>query len=168
MKKMSGLHRMLAAVACLGLIVPQSAWSADVVATGVKPKIVDVKLQDGKVFQGQILNGQGAPQVNADVAVMQDGKVLTQVKTNKEGYFAVSDVNSGVYQVVSDNGFGQFRVWNSSIAPPNAQQGALVVADGSVVRGQLIDMLGNPVVLTLLVATAIAVPIAVSNNNTGS
>ncbi len=143
MKILSRLHVALAAVACIGFMVPQSAWSAE----GNAPKLIDVKLQPGKVLQGQILNGQGAPKVNADVAVLHDGKILARLKTNQEGYFAVSNLNSGLYLVACDDGLGHFRVWSSSVAPPNAQQGALVVADGSVVRGNIWDVLSNPLLL---------------------
>jgi hypothetical protein len=168
MKKMVKLRVVLAAIACVGMMVPQVAWSADGL-TNAKLKLVDVQLQDGKVLQGQIVDGQGKPQADADVAVLQDGKVLARTKTNKEGYFAVRDLKTGIYQVASDNGLGNFRVWNADVAPPQAQQGALVVADGSVVRGNLLDVITNPLVVAGVIATAIAVPIAVSSsNNSGS
>jgi hypothetical protein len=94
---------------------------------------------------------------------------LARTKTDKEGYFAVRDLKTGIYQVASDNGLGNFRVWNADVAPPQAQQGALIVADGSVVRGNLLDVITNPLVVAGVIATAIAVPIAVSSsNNSGS
>ena len=82
--------------------------------------------------------------------------------------FAFKGLQQGVYQVVAAKGHQAYRVWPEKIAPPSAQPGALIVAGNGTVRGQLgmrgfRNLLANPWVVAAIVATAIAVPVAIHN-----
>jgi hypothetical protein len=65
-----------------------------------------------------------------------------------------------------------YRVWTVNTAPPVAQPGAMVVAGQDLVRGQasspVLRFFTNPWVLAGLVGAAIAIPIALSNDDDDS
>ncbi len=61
-------------------------------------------------------------------------------------------------------GVGIYRLWAPETAPPAAGKSALIVSDATAVRGQatrLGQFLANPLVIAGIVATAVAVPVAV-------
>jgi hypothetical protein len=66
-----------------------------------------------------------------------------------------------------------FRLWAADTAPPGAQRSALLVADGQSVLGQgapsgfgeLRRWVTNPWVISIAVAAAIAIPIAVATRD---
>jgi hypothetical protein len=161
--------------ATLGMCLPQALFAAQ---TSPVTNITDVTLGNGGVLLGQVVNETGAPQANTVVSLQSGQQEIGAGKTDGGGYFAFSGLRGGVYQVVVAGGQGAYRVWTSGSAPPSAQQAALVVAgpqNGTVgqqpdlVRGQYGGRLGfwlsNPWVIAGVVATAIAVPVAVVSAN---
>lgn len=135
------------------------------------PQIADVALRDGGTLVGQMVDGQNIPKTNIRVA-LQDAQnhEVAAATTNQQGYFTMSGLRSGVYQVVTPQGRQVYRLWQPGMAPPSAQSGILLVADGNTVRGvagngTLKTLLTNPLVIGGVVATAVAVPVALSNNH---
>ena len=139
-------------------------------ATGV----ADVALRDGGVLHGQLLDPQGRPVANAPVRLMNGEQELAETRTDAQGAFAFRGLRGGVYQVAGAGGAGIYRLWAPGTAPPSARPGVLLVAGDDLVRGNLRSFghccgswcryhLSNPVVLTAVVATAIAVPVAIHN-----
>jgi hypothetical protein len=121
------------------------------------------------VLIGQVVNEQGAAQANVPVSLRYQDRDLAAAKTTKEGYFAFKGVRGGVYQLVAAKGHGVYRVWSPGTAPPAAQEGAMVVSDDTVVRGQencggFRAFITNPLVIAGIVATAVAVPVAIHNS----
>ena len=118
---------------------------------------------------GQVVDPQGTPVPGAPVSLRSQGKQLVAIKSGKEGYFAFKGVRGGVYQIVTRDGQGTYRVWSPGTAPPAAEEGALVIAGSEVVRGQegtkppLKVLLANPLVIGAVAATAVAVPVAIHN-----
>jgi hypothetical protein len=158
--------RVLVALAAVGCCLPSPLLAGP--ASPTKPKTVDVALREGSVLIGQVVDPQGTPVPGAPVSLRSQGKQLVAVKTGKEGYFAFKGVRGGVYQIATRDGQGVYRVWSRGTAPPAAEQGALVVAGSEVVRGQqgappLKVLLTNPLVIGAVVATAVAVPVAIHN-----
>lgn len=154
---------IIVGLAALGMCLPGIAFAAAPEA----PAIVDVKLQDGGVLAGVAVNGQGAPVAGLPVSLQASGQELAVGATNADGAFAFRGLNQGVYQVAAGNNVGTFRVWTVQTAPPAAQQAALVVVGDGVVRGQgqARAFFTHPLVIGAAIATAIAVPIAVTSSD---
>ncbi len=170
MKHFSLIRYLAVSVACVGVATPATAIEAP---HRIAPA-ADVSLdQQGRLI-GQVLDRQGGPQQDAIIHVLQEGKPIAQARTTAEGYFAVADLPGGIYQVTAGDAVGTYRVWSPGSAPPSAGPGVLLVAGQQVQAGQfglpgIHDGVGawlsNPIVVGGIIATAIAVPIAVSGND---
>ncbi len=153
---------------------PQAAESAaqpaESATAAPAPAVSDVALHAGGALWGQAVDAQGQPLVGVQVSIRQQGTEVRTAITDASGRFAVNGLNGGTYQLLVADGGGTFRLWATDTAPPAAQAGALVVGNGPVVRGELAPpmmFLTNPWVVSAAVATAIAVPIAVSQHHNG-
>jgi hypothetical protein len=163
---MRGLRRVqLVSVflALTGLLVP-APLLADGGATPA-PALTDVALRPGGLLVGQLVNPQGKPLAKVKVTLEDDqGRELAATVTDEQGQFAIQGVRGGVHQIVTPQGRWFYRLWTSEMAPPSAQQGALIVV-GDTVRGAPAKFwYTNPLVIGAVVATAIAVPVAVAAN----
>jgi hypothetical protein len=164
----------------LGWCVGGFCLSTACLAAGpaAKPAVIDVALKDGGVLLGQVVDPQGKGLQNTNVALRHYDREVVAASTGAEGYFAIKNVRGGVYQIASGDGIGVYRLWAPGTAPPSAQEGALLVANDTVVRGQqpgsappgtrLKNFVSNPLVIGGVVATAIAVPVALHNSRSGS
>lgn len=158
---------LLVALATLGLCLPQP-----LLAGSVTPKTVatDIALQKDGLLVGQVVDALGKPVAGTQVTLAAQGKPLAATKSTPEGYFAFKGLRGGVYQVVTEEGYGVYRAWSPGTAPPAAKKVALVVSGDDVVRGQEGNppwkvLLANPLVIGAVVATAVAVPVAIHNAN---
>jgi hypothetical protein len=179
MKRVGWLHRALVGLASLGLLLPghvlAAASSPAAPAPAVKsetpasPNVIDVALQASGVLRGVVVDQQGALLGKTEVKVWQKDRAIAATQTDEQGRFAVSNLRGGVYQITAADGQGMYRVWAVNTAPPVAQPGAMVVAGHDLVRGQasspVLRFFTNPWVLAGLVGAAIAIPIALSNND---
>ncbi len=166
MKGAAIIQRVVVCLALVGVCLPQLAF-ASTPQTGTP--VTDVQLREGNVLVGKVITPESAAVANAEVTLLSAGHKIAQGKTDTNGYFAFSGVRSGVYQVTTANGQGNFRLWSGRTAPPKAQQGALVYEGQKIVRGQsgfrgVRNFLANPIVIAGIVATAIAVPVAIHNS----
>ena len=127
--------------------------------------VIDVSLRDGGVLVGQVLDPQGAAKAGMPVWLNADQKQPAVSMTDQNGMFAFGGLRGGVYQLMTIEGHGIYRAWAPGTAPPSAKPGVLLVSGGSTVRGQsngsVNRFFSNPFVVGGLVATAIAVPVAV-------
>jgi hypothetical protein len=175
------LQRAAVGIAALGLLAPPTLVSAGGPSTNERPAaelpatelreevapaaaVSDVALAPGGVFSGQVVDAQGQPQAGSSVKVCQQQQVVATATTDPQGEFSIRGLQGGMYQVVTGQGMQSFRLWAPETAPPGARQSALLVAGGETLRGQsdLRRWLTNPWVLSIGVATAIIVPIALS------
>ena len=168
MKQMKLTHSLAAAIACLGIVLPQAALAAPPAAGG----IADVSLREGGTMIGVVYNAQGLPQGSALVSIQTNGAEVARTTTDQHGRFAAQGLKGGVYQIVTIDGVASYRAWTEGTAPPSADQAALVVT-GDPARAQhhhggLMAWLSNPWVLAAIVATAIAVPIAINDDDSTS
>lgn len=153
-------------LACVGMILPQRIMAA---SPAPQPLINDVALGANGTLRGQVVDGQGTPKTDADVTVWQNENRVAAAKTDANGNFSVAGLRSGVHQVAAGEGVNVYRFWAPNTAPPAASQEALVVSDQNVVRGNgVIGFLTNPWVLAGIVAAAIAIPIALNNDDDSS
>ncbi len=135
MRFVSMFRRLALVLAVVGLSVASTANAAD----PARSVVSDVALQQGNALLGQILDQQGKPQQRAEVVLLQQGKLVAFTRTDKEGRFAFRGVRAGVHQLDTPYGGGVYRLWAPRTAPPSAKQGALIVSDETIARGQVDD-----------------------------
>ena len=178
-RKMRKLGKdVIVSLACLGVLLPQATFAAapgelqqlpgQIAASEAGSVIRDIALREGGVLVGQIVTAEGTAAAKVPVSLQQNGTELVRTVTDANGLYAVKGLRGGVYQVVSGKTIDTYRLWTPGTAPPSARDAAMLVEGNAVVRGKLGDLLGNPWVLTTIIAAAIAIPIAVSNSGSGS
>jgi hypothetical protein len=176
----------VAAAVCLGIFSAQAAMAAP---PGQLALSADVALADGGVLTGQVVDAQGVALANAPVAVLSQGREVVRVAANADGAFAIGGLKGGVYEVAAPGHRGVYRMWAPRTAPPAARHGLMLVSGGDLVRGQygygpppgppvsgepgpfgktMGWMSAHPYITAGIVATAIAVPIAVSEADDAS
>jgi hypothetical protein len=92
---------------------------------------------------------------------------MMQVVSDAQGGFAVPDLAGGVIEFVDGTRSWHVRCWAHGTAPPSSVAVLCLAGEQDVVRGQVAPGcwgLNNPWVIAGLVAAAIAIPIALSNN----
>lgn len=158
---------MLVWVAAVGFFLPQSMLAAPV-ASEPTPGVIDVALADGGVLHGQVVDPQGICLENVPMSVRHRDREVAITTSGENGRFAVENLRGGVYQLVAPSGGGVYRLWTPGTAPPASRHAVLVVVDRDTVRGQyggaLRFWLSNPWVIAAIVATAVAVPVAIHNS----
>jgi hypothetical protein len=185
--KIRTFRSWVAAALCAGTAVPHAALAAP----AGQPRIADVALAAGGVLSGQVVDAQGAPRPQAPVAILAEGREIIRVAAAQDGTFAVSGLKGGVYEVATPGQHGVYRLWTPEAAPPAANAGVMLVAGGEIVRGQYgyppppvpepapptpvgpfgrtLNWMGaHPFMTAGIVATAVAVPIAVSEADDAS
>jgi hypothetical protein len=147
------------------------------------PVIADVALGPDGELTGRAINEQGQPWADAQVELLNDNKVVAKPVTDERGQFRVLRLRGGVYQLRSRNSLTHFRAWTVGTAPPSAEVG--VTLSQGVVRGQgcttpgcttagcggrcgqgsALGLLMHPLVITAGVAAAIAIPLALDDDD---
>jgi hypothetical protein len=185
--KLRKFRSWVAAAVSAGAVVPPAALAAP----AGQPFIADVALAEGGVLSGQVLSAEGAAMPQAPVAILSAGREVVRVASADDGTFAVSGLKGGVYEVATPGQHGVYRLWSPQTAPPTAGNGVMLVSQSEIVRGQYgfapppppggdtpmasapapgpgpfgkaMGWMGqHPFITAGVVATAIAVPIAVS------
>ena len=133
------LWKTAIALACVGMVAPHpqtlvAGQSTQSSRQGVQ--ISDVSLRTGGVLVGQVVDVQGKSLQNAPVAVVFGEKTIAQTKTDRNGRFVVRNLRGGVHQIKAGTGSTNCRFWTAKAAPPASRTAALIVSDGSIVRGQ--------------------------------
>jgi hypothetical protein len=170
MKLTRSLQYFAVALASLGIVAPQVALATTpaVEAQPARAAVTDVALHADNMLAGQLLDAQGNPLAGAPVTVSQSNWTVAETKTTAEGIFAVRNLKSGVYTIDAAGSQGTYRVWTANTAPPAAKP-AILMVHGDAARGQfgggLLGALGNPWVLGGIVAGAIAIPIALDDDD---
>lgn len=176
MKTSKVLNVMVVAVTCLGVCFPAQAFAnptaTKVNGISVVQKVENLSLQDGLLVGGLVdENGRGV--ADAPVVIGQKGKAVAEVRTDKDGRFAVKGLKPGIYHVVSHGAVTTHRVFEGKDAPADAKKGVIHAVDPQVARGApsnggLLGVLSNPLVLALGIAAAIAIPLALDDDDDAS
>ncbi len=165
MKTRRIVNGVMVSLAAIGFLLPQPLLAAKPAPAS---PAVDVALRDGGLLVGQVVDEQGVALASAPVSLRYQDRELVAAKTNKDGSFGFKGLRGGVYQIVAAKGHGVYRAWSVGTAPPAAQEGALIVSGDPVVRGQagggFAAFITNPLVIAAVVATAVAVPVAIHNS----
>lgn len=170
--KIGTLIRQLALVlAAIGLCLPQMALAANVptaeniTALPPVPAVTDVVLQQGNTLVGQVVTAENTAVPGVEVSLSSANHILAVNKTDQDGRFVFAGLTTGVYEVAVPGGGGVYRVWAAKTAPPAAQPVVRIISQTDVVRSQNGGgLLTSPLLLTGLIATAIAVPVAIHNS----
>jgi hypothetical protein len=165
----------------LSLCVVGWVWGSDVNGSEVQSTreyvspVVDVALQPGKdlktnVLVGQVVGAQGQPVERREVKLLRGEKILAVAETDRNGYFAFSNVPGGLYRLQTSQTDAFCRVWASGSAPPGSYSGVVLVEGDEIYRGQILlpartrlgRALRNPWVIGGIVAAAVAIPVAIA------
>ncbi|HBN78868.1 MAG TPA: hypothetical protein DD473_24265 [Planctomycetaceae bacterium] len=134
--KISFLKSAVAGLACLGMAMPTQIMAEGVSTNQVasKVQIADVALTQG-MLNGKVVDSQGQIINGTVVKVSLGSKVVGSAVTNANGEFAVSNLDSGLYQVSTSQSQSVVRLWDGEVAPPAAKSKVLIV-NGATVRAQ--------------------------------
>lgn len=168
-------NRWLAILALPLVLCPQLAFAVE---TGAKQttgqqvqakKVLDVSMDETGGLLGAVLDTNGRPLANTVVKVT-GREWRAEAKTNKDGHFYIRGLRGGNYQFQVANATEAYRIWANKTAPPSAKPGVLIVPGDQVQRGQrpFGEIFANPILITAIVAAAIAIPVAVHNSKSGS
>ena len=171
------IRTVMLSAGCMGMVLPTSvAGAADplpsgraAVSTPSRVAVTDLALGKNGTMQGLVVDAQGVPLQGEPIVVQQAGREVARVASDQRGYFQVTGLRGGVYQVFTAQGGGAFRLWAPGTAPPAAKAGVIIVSGGNVVRGQrpLGDYFASDrFILMSLIGTAIAIPVVIFNNRT--
>lgn len=166
---------MLATSACLVWILPASRLDAAnpaVRTASLRPAaggmVVDLALGRGGQLAGQLLDSSGRPFPDELVVVQNvSGGQRREARTDSQGQFVVAGLGGGVVQLTGAGTSLLCRCWTHTAAPPAAADRVLLIAGEEVERGQrpIGDLfLSQPILLGLIIAAAIAIPIALYNS----
>jgi hypothetical protein len=162
-------------MAAVNLLLPQLSLQA--ASPAARPSSVsgvplDIALAADGRLTGQVLNSEGRPLANEPVVVQNiNGQTKMQTSTDAQGRFLVDSIGAGTFQISAQNGCTICRCWTSKAAPPSAKKEVLIVAGNQIERGQkpISEFFYSaPVVFGLIVAAAIAIPIAIHNSQDDS
>lgn len=182
--KTKPIRYMVIALLCTALIESLHGAETTTVTS------IDVALAGGGVLIGQVVDTDGRALVGTEVVLKSGGKEIARCQTAKDGWFRMAGLKGSTIVITAAGTTGHCRAWAPGTAPPAAQQGLLVVAEGDVVRGQHMGrrvpgrrygrgvsghgggmlglMIDHPVVTAGAVGLAVAVPLAVANDDSPS
>ncbi|MEM1304135.1 MAG: carboxypeptidase-like regulatory domain-containing protein [Planctomycetota bacterium] len=166
---------------CLAMAAPLRAIAGPGLepgATNAVPRVVDVAIAEDSLLYGQVVTAHGTPLAGAAVTLVgRDGKPVV-ARTNASGVFGYRGVKGGAYCLQAGDSVAVCRVWAPRTAPPKAARAVMLVADQRAVLGQheapasvnrfvgnSKRWLANPLVMAGVVGTAIAVPVAIANDD---
>ena len=171
----------LGAALCLTVLFSESTQAAErQPQPAASRKLIDVSLGDGGQLSGVVHDGNGAPKVNAPLALIQNQREVARVTTDDQGRFAINGVRGGTYVVASGQHSNIYRAWAPGTAPPAARRQVLLQV-GPVVRGHFGGKIGshlpsihpaqylhNPVTIGGLIGMAVGAPIILHDDEIGS
>lgn len=152
----------------LATILPRSGNAAPPVTPNARVQhvVVDAELGPRKLLTGQVLDLNGRPRVGASVRLTHAGTSAFQTKTDEHGRFQFAEVHPGLLKVSTDDAELAVRCWANGTAPPHAPKQILLSGNQEILRGQrpIADFLAGPVLIGLIIAAAVAIPIAIHNS----
>jgi hypothetical protein len=180
MKTRKSVRYMTALAAVMGMCVQSSAFAGE---PAPRPPVVDVALSDGGVLHGQVVDLRGTAVAKAPVSLATQQRSVAGVTTAADGTFKLQGLKGGVYRVATAQGRGIFRLWSPGTAPPAAQTSAIVYTQNQVVDRNVVtytqnpgggagggfkSFISSPIFIAGVVATAVAVPVAIANTREAS
>lgn len=179
----------MAAYCCLSLVATQPvcwAQQGNMLQESAH-QFKDIALTGSGTLTGQVVGAEGQPLESVPVRIQQNDMTVVDTVTDQMGQFVVHSMHGGAYEVYVNNQRSNVRLWSANTAPPSAVAGFTHVL-GTVQRGQCtadsctgtcggtcaacgghgggpLGLLMNPWVIGAAVAAAIAIPLAVNNDD---
>lgn len=172
--------RIVVAAAILSTSLPPSLATAQSLPRAGRPspgQLLDVALSANGLLTGEIRDRHGSPLRSVELICQGARATQQRTRTDREGRFEFRGLRGGVYVMSTSAGTRAVRLWAPGTAPPAARTALRLVADSDVVRGQsppgpllahcetLKCWFANPLVVSGVVAAAVAIPVAIHNAN---
>lgn len=160
----------LAFLALPVILCPQLAMAVGPKASqSPAKKVLDVSMDEAGGILGAVLDSNGKPLANAKVSV-KGREWAAEATTSKDGHFYIRGLRGGNYQFQVANTTEAYRVWAHKTAPPSAKIGVLIIPGEEIQRGQrpFGEIFANPILITAIIAAAIAIPVAIHSSKSGS
>jgi hypothetical protein len=136
----------------------------------VQPVIHDIRLDLNGTLHGKLIDLEGRPVIEETLELIREGQIIATTASDQDGRFQFAPGSTGVYQIHWGQTMVVCRAWSEAAAPPVAKRQLVVLAAPSLVRGQqpAREIFRNPLFIGLLVAAAIAIPVAIHNSRSSS
>ncbi|MBC8351316.1 MAG: carboxypeptidase regulatory-like domain-containing protein [Planctomycetes bacterium] len=136
------------------------------VRSPIQRTINDVELTLGGMLSGQVVDSAGQPVVGQAIVSQQSDREAVGTRTDHEGRFRLRGLRAGICRIETGDQVVACRLWSPSTGPPVAVKELLLTAGQTVERGQrpIADLLTGPVLIGLIIAAAVAIPIAIHNS----
>jgi hypothetical protein len=128
-----------------------------------------VLLDEQGVLSVRVMTVDGHPVAGQLLTLQRQGLDLVTSPTSSNGQLQFAGLSGGLYSLRIADQVSYVRVWTAAAAPPSASVQLLVVLGDDVQRAQqpFCNLFGQePIMIGLLIAAAIAIPIAVHNSGT--
>ena len=132
--KTAAVRAAMAAAVIVAPSLVQAAPAANAVQAAATP-VTDVKITEG-VLTGTLRDAGGQPVDGALVVVGQRGVEIARTVTDREGRYAVENLQAGQYVIVSGNVGRVVRLWETSVAPPASAPEVALAPQAGATRGQ--------------------------------
>ena len=107
----------------------------------------------------------GKPAANQSVVLGKQGKPIARTLTDDQGRFQFERIVPGEYQLATTDSIELVSCQPFDAAAPDAVPNVLMSKEAMVTRGTIKDTLFHPLFVGLVIAAAIAIPIAIAANN---
>lgn len=165
MKSVRIIRSVMVSLSLVGLCIPTVALAGPPAS---EPAVVDIALADGGTLHGRVIDLEGGNVTGIPVSLQTQDREVVSAVTVSDGQFSVKGLQGGVYHVAAGQGQGSYRLWSPGTAPPAAHNDAIVYTQNGHGGGGIKMLLSNPIVIAGIVATAIAVPVALANSRSSS
>ena len=165
-KRLRVVRMTIVSLACLAWLLPPGVVRASQPAGGREAAaVVDVRLDERGALRGTLIDVGGQPLAAQPVVLQQAGGAAGSAETDATGGFVLRGISGGIHRLIVGDRSVTCRVWTHAAAPPAATDQLTVVAGPPLVRGQqpFSAIFTNPLFIGLVIAAAIAIPIAVHN-----
>ena len=163
--------RTLVVSATCAMLCPPVVLAGDPPAVIVSSTVIDIKLSEDSVLRGTAMSAAGNAQAGAMVTLAQSNQSVATAQANEQGQFGFRLAKGGMYQLAVGEQVLMVRAWSAKMAPPAAKPELLVVTQTQLARGQRPlgeALFSTPVLLGLVIAAAIAIPLALKSNDNPS
>jgi hypothetical protein len=169
MKTNRVVHSLLVAMAMLTWLLPSSILAGEAIPAGCRLSR-DVALNEDGVLFGKLIDIHGQPVVGGTLAIRHRQVVIDRATSDQNGTFKLDVHKTGAFVLTVNGTAISCRCWEAAIAPPSARGDLILLTPEKTVRGQrpFADIITNPLFIGVVIAAAVAIPIAVSNSGNGS
>lgn len=155
MPSLPDLRRLLVMLAVGGWL-PMAAIADDAPAV-----VMDVALDQGTLL-GRVVDQRGRSIADLEVLVRQGPHEVARSMTDAEGWFAISPMSPGQYDLTAGGVQGTYRVWPARVAPPTAGEHALIVRSRHGGRGLSQTATGDQMLLVTVGVIGAVIGLAIT------